>query len=218
LPEDISVKEVNDIYFHGWKSGCKGLTIYREGSRSGVLLSKKDKEEEEEFPETKAPKRPRELEADYYLAKAKGKEFAVIIGLWPGTNRPYEIFAFENPPSSKNTKGKIIKIRKGQYKFVNGEFEIENLELATHNIEAKMLTLTASMLLRHGAPIPHVLNVIKKIDENIASFSSVVRRYLSRYIEEELNGESCPTEGCDGKLIMADGCVKCPECGYSKCG
>ena len=81
-----------------------------------------------------------------------------------------------------------------------------------------MLTLSASMLLRHGAPIKHVIHIIKKIDENITSFSSVVRRYLSRYIEEELNGESCQI--CGDKLIMQDGCVKCvnPSCGYSRCG
>jgi ribonucleoside-diphosphate reductase alpha chain len=216
LPEKISIEEVNKIYFHGWKAGCKGLTIYREGSRSGVLLS--TKEENTDFKETTAPKRPRILEADYYVAKALGREFAVIIGLWPNSDKPYEVFAFENPPMKKNTRGKIIKVRKGHYKFVNGEFEIEDIQLAADRVEQRMLTLSASMLLRHGAPIKHVIHIIKKIDENITSFSSVVRRYLARYIEEELNGESCPH--CGDKLIMQDGCVKCvnPECGYSRCG
>lgn len=223
LPEKISIKEVEDIYFHGWKAGCKGITIYREGSRSGVLITKSD-EKKEEFKETKAPKRPKELPADYYIGKANGREFAIIVGRWIDsngneTNRPYEVFAFENPPKSKNTTGKLIKVKKGHYKFVNGEFEIEDVQLAADSVEQRMLTLTASMLMRHGAPVPHVINIIKKIDENITSFSSVVRRYLSRYIpDEEVNGESCPH--CGDKLIMADGCVKCvnPECGYSKCG
>lgn len=217
LPEKISVKEVNDIYFHAWKSGCKGLTIYREGSRTGVLLSKKEKEESE-FKETHAPKRPRVLEADYYVATAKGVKFAVIVGLWPGTNRPYEVFAFENPPMFKNTRGKTVKVKKGQYKFVNGEFEIENVNLASSMVEERTLTLSASMLLRHGAPIKYVNHVITKIDENISSFSSVVRRCLSKYIIEEIDGEACPN--CGDKLIMQDGCVKCvnPECGYSRCG
>jgi ribonucleoside-diphosphate reductase alpha chain len=216
LPEKITIPEVNKIYLEGWKSGCKGLTIYREGSRSGVLISKK--KENSEFKETNAPKRPKELEADYYVAKAQGREFAVIIGLWPGTKKPYEVFAFENPPSSKNTKGRIIKVRKGHYKFVNGEFEISELQLAAERVEQKTLCLTASMLLRHGAAVKHVNNVIKKIDENITSFSSVVRRYLSRYIPDEIDGEACPI--CGDKLIMQDGCVKCvnPECGYSRCG
>jgi len=214
LPEKTTVNEVNDIYFHGWKAGCKGLTIYRDGSRAGVLLTGEDKKNE--FKETNAPKRPKELIADYYVAKAKGKEFAVIVGLFE--NKPYEIFAFENPPMNKNTRGRIIKLKQGHYKFINGEFEIEDIQLASERVEERIITLTASMLLRHGAPIKHVINVIKKIDENITSFSSVVRRYLSRYIEEEINGESCPH--CNDKLIMQDGCVKCvnPTCGYSRCG
>lgn len=222
LPEKITLEEVNDIYFHGWKSGCKGITIYREGSRSGVLLSKEEKENDV-FIETKAPKRPRVLPSDYYVGKANGREFAIIIGRWieedgTETNKPYEVFAFENPPLKKNTTGKTVKVRKGHYKFINGEFEIPELQLAANRIEQRMLTLSASMLLRHGAPIKHVIHIIKKIDENISSFSSVVRRYLSKYIEEEVNGESCPH--CGDKLIMQDGCVKCisPECGYSKCG
>jgi ribonucleoside-diphosphate reductase alpha chain len=218
LPEKISIDEVNNIYFHGWKAGCKGLTIYREGSRAGVLISNK-KEEEDDLKETHAPKRPKELKADYYVATVKGVKYAVIVGLWKDTNRPYEIFAFENPPMDKNTKGKTIKIKKGQYKFVNGEFEIDNIQLAANRVEERALTLSASMLLRHGAPIEKVIHVIKKIDENVSSFSSVVRRYLSKYIpEDELDGESCPD--CGNKLIMQDGCVKCvnPECGYSRCG
>jgi len=212
LPEKITIEEVNNIYFHGWKAGCKGLTIYRENSRSGVLLSKK---EDEDFKETKAPKRPKILESDYYVAKAEGKDFAVVVGLFKG--KPYEIFAFENPPMNKNVKGKTIKVKKGHYKFVNGEFEIENLQLAAERKEERTLTLTASMLLRYGAPINHINHVITKIDENITSFSSVVRRYLSRYITEELNGESCPE--CGEKLIMQDSCIKCvnPDCMYSKC-
>ncbi len=218
LPEKITVEEVNNIYFHGWKAGCKGLTIYREGSRTGVLISNK-KEDDDELKETRAPKRPKELKADYYVATVKGVKYAVIVGLWKDTNRPYEIFAFENPPMDKNTKGKTVKIKKGQYKFINGEFEIDNIQLAANRVEERALTLSASMLLRHGAPIEKVIHVIKKIDENVSSFSSVVRRYLSKYIpEDELDGESCPD--CGDKLIMQDGCVKCvnPECGYSRCG
>jgi len=212
LPKDITVEEVNDIYFKAWEAGCKGVTIYREGSRSGVLISK-DEDNEDDFTETKAPKRPKELEADYYFAKANGKEFAVIVGLYK--DKPYELFAFENPEHKKHTHGKLIKIKRGQYKFVNGNFEIENVELATENIEARAMTLMLSMLLRHGAPIPHINNVIKKIDENIVSFSSAIRRTLSRYDKPAEIGELCPE--CGSKIIMQDGCKKCGNCGWSKC-
>ena len=216
LPADITTEEVDKIYFHGWKSGCKGLTIYRDGSRTGVLITGKEDDKTEEFKESKAPKRPKELFADYYVAKANGRQFAVIVGLYKDTGKPYEIFALENPVGLKNTVGTITKVGKGSYKFINGEFFIDNIQNVSP--EEKALTLTASMLLRHGASIPHILNVIKKIDDNVTSFSSVLRRYLSRYIPEEANGEECPEKDCDGKLIMADGCVKCPVCGYSKCG
>jgi ribonucleoside-diphosphate reductase alpha chain len=181
-----------------------------------VILTKKE-EKEDDFKENDAPKRPKELKADYYAAKANGRDFAVVIGIWPGTNRPYEVFAFENPPSLKNTTGKIVKIKKGQYKFINGEFEIDNLELATNRIEQKTLTLTASMLLRHGAGVSHVINVIKKIDDNVVSFSSVVRRYLSRYIPPENLGKECPSCG-QQTLVIEDGCNHCVNCGWSACG
>lgn len=217
LPENISIEETNDIYLQGWKAGCKGLTIYREGSRTGVLLTKKE-EASDDFSESRAPKRPRYLEADYYAATSKGVKYAVIIGLYK--NKPYEIWAFENPPVYKNTRGRVIKVKKGHYKFINGDFEIDSLELAGNREFEKAVTLMASGLLRHGTPIPYVIKTIKKIDENITSFSSVVRRYLSKYVDEimEVNGESCPH--CHDKLITESGCVRCvnPECGYEKCG
>ena len=215
LPENITIEETNDIYFQGWKVGCKGMTIYRENSRTGVLLSGKEKKPEE-FEEHNAPKRPKDLDADYYVATSKGVKFAVIIGLLEG--RPYEVFAFENPPSLKNTRGVTTKVRKGHYKFLNGEFEIDKIDLAADREHERTVTLMASGLLRHGAPIKFINKTIKKIDENITSFSSVVRRYLSRYIEsEEIDGESCPH--CSDKLITENGCVRCvnPACAFEKC-
>jgi ribonucleoside-diphosphate reductase alpha chain len=214
LPENTTPNIVSDIYFHAWKSGCKGITIYREGSRAGVLLSKK---ESDEFDEVNAPKRPKILNSDYYVATANGIRYAVIVGLWKDTNKPYEIFAFENPPLNKNLKGKTIKVEKGHYKFVNGEAEIENLQLAATRVEERAHTIFISMLLRHRASIKHIVHVAKKVDENITSFSSAVRRVLSRYIEEELDGESCPE--CGSKLRMQEGCVHCinETCGYSRC-
>lgn len=214
LPEDTTLETVKKIYEFAWENGVKGVTIYREGSRSGVLLSN-ESDKEEEFPETKSPKRPKELPCDYYIAKAKGKEYAVIVGKLK--DKPYEIFAFENPPRKSHTTGKIVKIKKGQFKFINGEFEIENLQLAADKVEERALTLLASMVLRHGVPISRVNKTIQKIDENIVSFSSVVRRTLSRYIKEEPSGEECPY--CGDKMIMQDGCMRCvnEECGYEKC-
>jgi len=212
LPEKISLEEVNKIYFQAWKTGCKGCTIYREGSRQGVLITNK---KDDDFEPTHAPKRPKELKADYYSVTANGVKYAVIVGLWKDTNKPYEIFAFENPPMDKPTHGRTIKIKKGQYKFINGEFEIENLQLAADKIEQKAHTILLSMLLRHRAPIEHVVNVAKKIDENISSFSSACRRVLSRYVVAETLDERCPE--CGSKLVREEGCVHCDSCSYSKC-
>lgn len=220
LPKNISLDEVNNIYIQAWKNGCKGCTVYREGSRSGVLITEDNKDENNNdgFVELNAPKRPKELKADYYIATSNGVKYAVIIGLWEN-GKPYEIFAFENPPVSKNTKGKIIKVRKGEYKFINGEFEIENIQLAADRVEQRAHTILLSMLLRHRAPITHVVNVAKKIDENITSFSSVCRRILSKYIPNEETQEKCPECGdtLGGKLIREESCLHCDTCSYSRC-
>jgi len=211
LKSDVTKETVSDLYMKAWELGCKGFTVYREGSRSGVLIKK-----EEEFKINHAPKRPKVLEADYYVATVKGVKFAVIVGLWPGTNRPWEVFAFENPPMEKNTKGKTIKVKKGEYKFVNGEFEISDLNLAMSRVEEKTLTLSASMILRHGAPVKYVNHVISKIDENVTSFSSALRRTLSRYIDDELTLEKCPE--CGSSMVQEENCRHCSQCTFSKCG
>ena len=211
LPENVSLEEVNKIYFQAWKAGCKGCTIYREGSRTGVLITKN--KEDEDFVPTHAPKRPKELPADYYVVTSSGVKYAVIVGLYK--DKPYEIFAFENPPMDKNTRGRTIKVKKGQYKFINGEFEIPDLQLSADRVEQRAHTILLSMLLRHRAPIEHVVNVAKKIDENITSFSSVCRRVLSKYVEASVLDEKCPK--CGGNLVREEGCVHCDSCSYSKC-
>jgi ribonucleotide reductase alpha subunit len=213
LPEKATLEEVSNIYFQAWKAGCKGCTVYREGSRDGILITAKSGKENE-FTEHDAPKRPKEIPADYFVATANGKKYAVIVGLL--NDHPYEIFAFENPPMFKNTKGVIVKVKKGHYKFINGEFEIDNIHLAAELLEERAHTIWVSMLLRHGAPIEHIVNVAKKVDDNITSFSSVVRRTLSKYLPEEATGEKCPS--CSQPLIREEGCVHCSVCEYSRCG
>jgi len=217
LPNTATKELVSDLYMMAWESGCKGFTIYREGSRSGVLVSNETTKKDEDFVEHDAPKRPKELKADYHVVTANGIKYAVIIGLWGDTNKPYEIFAFENPPMDKNTKGRIVKIKKGHYKFINGEFEIEDVQLAADRVEQRSHTILMSMLLRTGAKIEHINNVAKKIDDNISSFSSACRRVLSKYEEKQMvNGEVCPD--CGANLIREEGCIHCENCTFSKCG
>lgn len=213
LNSNITEKEVSDIYLEAWKRGLKGITIYRDGSRSGILNSVKEKSTE---PERQAKKRPKVLEADYYQVKSKGQQYIVLIGLL--NNKPYEVFTFKplNNVDIKPHKGTITKIKKGQYSYDSNFIRIDNLELSTDNIEEKACSLYTSMLLRHNADIKFIIKTAKKVNENITSFSSAMCRVLSKYVElEELKGEVCPE--CGGKLIREAGCVKCLDCDYSKC-
>ena len=213
LNSSITEKEVSDIYLEAWEKGLKGVTIYRDGSRSGILNSIKEKSTE---PERQAKKRPKVLEADYYQIKSKGKQYIVLIGLL--NNKPYEVFTFRPlvDVDIKPHKGTITKLKKGQYAYDSDYIHIANLELSTDNIEEKACSLYTSMLLRHNADIKFIIKTAKKVNENITSFSSAMCRVLSKYVEfEELKGEVCPE--CGGKLLRESGCVKCLDCDYSKC-
>lgn len=213
LAKETTEEEIADIYIEAWKQGLKGITIYRDGCREGVLT-------QVEKPKTiegrQAPKRPKELEADAYLIKAKGEQFIILVGMLEG--KPYEVFAFRprNPISFKPHKGVITKVSKMHYSFTSDVFHIDNLELANENVEENAATLYSSMLLRHGVDIKYIVKTAKKVNDNITSFSSAMCRVLSKYIpNEEIKGEVCPD--CGGTLIREGGCIHCKDCGYSRC-
>lgn len=214
LPSNTTEEEVSNIYLKAWEEGLKGLTVYRDGCREGVL-SKIEK------PKTiigkDAPKRPRELEADCYLVKAKGEQFIILVGLLD--NKPYEIFTFRpaNTINFKTHKGRITKVKKMHYSFDSDILHIDNLELANDNVEENTATLYSSMLLRHGVSIEYIIKTARKVNDNISSFSSAMCRILSKYSGSgEIKGEKCPNCG-EGRLVRVDGCIKCIDCGYSKC-
>ena len=213
LAKETTEEEIADIYIEAWKQGLKGITIYRDGCREGVLT-------QVEKPKTiegrQAPKRPKELEADAYLIKAKGEQFIILVGMLG--SKPYEVFAFRprNPISFKPHKGIITKVSKMHYSFTSDVFHIDNLELANENVEENAATLYSSMLLRHGVDIKYIVKTAKKVNDNITSFSSAMCRVLSKYIpNEEIKGEVCPD--CGGTLVREGGCIHCKDCGYSKC-
>lgn len=213
LAKETTEEEIADIYIEAWKQRLKGITIYRDGCREGVLT-------QVEKPKTiegrQAPKRPKELEADAYLIKAKGEQFIILVGMLKG--KPYEVFAFRprNPISFKPHKGVITKVSKMHYSFTSDVFHIDNLELANENVEENAATLYSSMLLRHGVDIKYIVKTAKKVNDNITSFSSAMCRVLSKYIpNEEVAGEKCPQ--CGGKIIREAGCKHCESCDYSAC-
>lgn len=213
LAKETTEEEIADIYIESWKQGLKGITIYRDGCREGVLTKV---EKPTTITDRQAPKRPKELEADAYLIKAKGEQFIILVGMLDG--KPYEIFAFRprNPISFKPHKGIITRVSKMHYSFTSDIFHIDNLELANENVEENAATLYSSMLLRHGVNIKYIVKTAKKVNDNISSFSSAMCRVLSKYIpNEEIKGEVCPD--CGGTLVREGGCIHCKDCGYSKC-
>lgn len=190
-----------------------GSNWYRDGCRDGVLTQIKK-------PTTiegrEAPKRPKELEADYYQVKVKKEQFIVLVGLLEG--KPYEVFAFRplNPVNIQYHKGTITKVSKMHYSFDSEYIYISNLELANTNIEENAATLYSSMLLRHGVDIKYIVKTAKKVNDNITSFSSAMCRILSKYIPSgEIEGEKCPD--CGESLTRSGGCILCTHCGFSKC-
>jgi ribonucleoside-diphosphate reductase alpha chain len=218
LPSDVSKETVSNIYFAAWKKGLKGITIYRDGCRTGVLVAESSKKPEE-FTYTDAIKRPKSLEADLHITSAKGKKYAVIVGLFG--NHPYEVFAFEaSPEVSKigNLKGKVVKVKRGHYNFLNGEADhtIKDLQIIPETGEEQTLTRLVSGMLRHGAKPDFVAQQIDKCELGVVSFGKAVSRILNKYTEKKAQNEACP-ECHQEALVKEEGCTKCRNCGYSKC-
>lgn len=220
LPEGTSEETVSNIYMEAWKQGCKGITVYVNNSRTGVLVDVEKKESE--FKHHNAPKRPQVLPAEIYITKSKGTEWLVVIGLL--NNLPYEIFAVENRWNIRDnySVGVIIKERKGLYTLsIKDDLTIENF-LENISDEENNLTRMISTALRHGADIKFIVEQLNKSRGDITTFSNAIKRILKKYIIDGASSEElCPE--CGSKLIYQNGCKECSrennsECSYSKCG
>jgi ribonucleoside-diphosphate reductase alpha chain len=215
IPNNTPVSEVEKIYMAAYESGCKGMTIYREGSRSGILVNEK----KEKFTYVDALKRPTDVACDIYHKTALKQNWMILVGVIEG--KPYEIFAFPEPPNHsfplKINKGTVTKVKRGVYKLssvdeTGKEYEIKNIIDLLENGDA-ISTRKFSMMLRHGIDPKWIIEDIEKYSL-ITSFDKVVQRVLRNYVEQEKI--ECPE--CGGTMTMADGCAKCMNCGYSKCG
>lgn len=210
LPRSASRGDIDGIIKHAYMSRCKGVTVYRDGCREGILNKVVSTDNRA------AKKRPKVLEADYYQVVVGGEQFIVLVGLLD--DKPYEIFTFRpvHPLSLKPHKGKIIKQAKRKYSFESEFIKMEDIHFANLNIEENAATLYSSMLLRHGVDIRYIIKTARKVNANIASFSSAMCRILSKYVKsEEVKGEVCPE--CKSALIRESGCVHCSSCGWSRC-
>lgn len=205
LPSDISIDKVKEIYFESWKMGLKGITVYRDGSRTGVLVT----------DSRKSPKRPKELVAKYHAVKADGDWYGIVIGFLDG--KPYEIFAYPHPEDHyREVTGKVVKRKSGIYEFNSKELVIENLNDTPGEIQ--LVTRMSSGFLRHGADVDFVVGQINKCNLTVTSLGTAIKRILYKYANnQEIKGVSC--ENCGSKnVIMQEGCMTCRDCGSSKCG
>ena len=238
LPNDVDEELVNRLYVEAWRSGCKGCTIYRDGSRSGVMISvKKDKKDEEPVMPCKQPEvtevRPQVLECDVVRFQNNKEKWVAFVGLLNGY--PYEIFTGlqdddEGIVLPKTVvKGKIIKQtdENGKSRY---DFQFENKRGYKTTVEglsekfnpeywnyAKLI----SGVLRYRMPIDHVIKLVGSLQlksESINTWKNGVERALKKYIVDgtEAKGQECPN--CGGKLIYQEGCLICKSCGSSRCG
>ena len=226
LPEDVDINIVSDIYKKSWSAGLKGNTVYREGSRTGILVNEKKSETVEsvlfdnEFYDLRAPKRPRALEAKYHTIKYRNKTYSVIIGLLK--NRPYEVFivsGIENIPENFDEitdyiEGELIKEDNDWYNFESETFLLKEIPDTEH--DEKLLSLMLSGLLRHRTPLRKIVKILEKSQPIAGSFTHKLIKVLNLYLpENEKTGEICPQ--CGEILYHENGCIICKSCGWTKC-
>lgn len=224
LPSGTTPETVSDLYVLGWQLGLKGITVYVDGSRDGVLITDKPKETLD-FHQHDAPKRPEKLDCDIHHVTIKGEKWTVLIGLLNG--KPYEIIGGENklielPRSEK--KGMIVKVpitkTKSRYDLVVGELVIKDVVSAFDNPNYSAFTRLLSLSLRHGAPINYVVEQMQKDETaDMFSFSRSIARVLKGYVVDgtKAKGQKTCPECSSTDLVYQDGCVTCSSCGWSRC-
>jgi len=239
LPADVSEDLVNTLYIEAWKCGCKGCTVYRDGSRSGVLISTGNEKKKKDDcncmePPVIVAKRPKDLEADVVKFQNNREKWIAFVGLVNG--RPYEIFTGladdeEGIMLPKNVlKGKIIKSydedgkKHYDFQFTNKrgyKMTIEGLD-GKFDPEYWNYAKLISGVLRYGMPIDQVIKLVQGMEldsESINTWKNGVERALKKYLPNgtELKGQKCPN--CDMEtLTYQEGCLICTNCGASRCG
>ncbi|NPD46966.1 adenosylcobalamin-dependent ribonucleoside-diphosphate reductase [Lentimicrobium sp. S6] len=232
LPSDATEELVSNVYQTAWEAGCKGMTIYRDGSRSGVLVSNDKKEEDDStFKETQAPTRPKRLQSDILRFQNDYEKWIAVVGLLDG--KPYEVFTgkaddFYLPPWVHN--GEVIKYKKegerARYDFQFSDKQgykvtIEGLSRSfdkTFWNYAKLI----SGILRHGMPLYQAVDLISNLTfdtESINTWKNGVVRSLKKYIPDGTSAakNKCPECDVPDGLVYKEGCLTCKHCGYSKC-
>jgi ribonucleoside-diphosphate reductase alpha chain len=214
LPNSATEEDVSMIYETAWKSGCKGITVYRDGCRSGVLVSDNNSNNAK-IIKTTAIKRPRELRGEIYATHYKREKIYVALGFLG--DDLYEVFTginFRNKIGSAS--GKIVKLSKQKYMFVTDSGAEYLLTNGHSDDNADALTRMISCALRHGASIHMICDQLQKTIGDMTAFSKVIARILKKHVKENtISTESCPQ--CNSKLVYQNGCKSCLSCGHSAC-
>ena len=230
LPENATEELIDQIYRTGWELGCKGITVYREGSRSGVLISENAKKPES-FLETIPPKRPELLDAMVFHFMNNDEKWVAVVGVYEG--KPYEIFTGRAVDSfsilSKIKAGKVLKTKDQagrnrydfQYQDADGyKVTIEGLS-RTFNKEYWNYAKLISGVLRHGMPLPYVVDVVENLhldSDSLSTWKNGVLRALRKFIPDGTvpTHDTCPLCKTAG-LVYEEGCLHCNNCGHSEC-
>ena len=230
LPAEVDVETVKKVYELGWKTGCKGITIYRDGSRSGVLVNSENKESEKSVITRDAPKRPSTLSCDIHHTSVKGERWVVLVGLLDGI--AYEVMGGKAELIEIPKKYSTGTLTKRSYKTTANKYDlafgetgdeviIKDVVAVFDNPNHAGYTRTISLALRHGAPVQYLVEQLQKDKEmDMFSFSKCIARCLKKYIADgtKASVNSCTNCGAEDTIIYQEGCQTCTACGYSACG
>lgn len=221
LPAETTQEQIAEIYLKAARHNLKGVTIYRDGSRGGVLVSSKQEGKSNFFEEVKAPKRPDELPSELHRIKYNGDDYCVIIGLY--NEKPYECFVccIDDMPEDVKfpIKGTTIKISSGKYNFESDELSIQDIQIC--DPDQKIAGFLISDMMRHRIPLKRIIKTITKTEFLVTSYWTKLSKIIASYIPDgEFSGEYCPDcwELYKQKVPFRyeNGCCICPN-GHSKC-
>jgi ribonucleoside-diphosphate reductase alpha chain len=230
LPSTATKEDIHNVYWRGWKSGCKGITVYRDGCRSGVLISNDEASPTDadgrpkQIIPSQAPLRGEVLPCEIHHAQIKGVRWTILVGLLNG--QPYELFVghAENLRIPDKFKvGEIVKIKKGVYDLhvdvgADEPIVFGNISNTFTNSESAWATRIVSAALRHGCPIEFLTEQLSK-SGNVSDINKVIARLLKKFIKDGQvvkSNEVC--QSCNSSnLVYEEGCLRCLDCGSSKC-
>lgn len=231
LPSATTEEEIESFFIEAWKSGCKGITVYRDKCRAGVLVREIDKVIESGlFHYLEAQERPEILNCEIHRLQAKGEYWFVLIGLL--NSRPYEVFAIKEGRlpsclrinSSLTLRGQIVKVASKKYDLItvrpdlNEPVIVRDIISLMDNEDDRTDTKRFSLELRHHIDPKHIIETIEKQQKEISSFEKAIARVLKKYVKDgEKSGLVCTSCGSTD-VYYSGGCPVCRACGNSKCG